>query len=37
MVRAPPEQFAKIEPLIRQFATDVTLCGGTGAGQVTKS
>ena len=36
MVGAPPEQFAKIEPLIRHFATDVTLCGGTGAGQVTK-
>ena len=36
MVGAPPEQFAKIEPLIRHFATDVTLCGGSGAGQVTK-
>jgi hypothetical protein len=36
MVGAPPEQFAKIEPLIRHFATDVTLCGDTGAGQVTK-
>lgn len=36
MVGAPPDQFAKIEPLIRHFATDVTLCGGTGAGQVTK-
>lgn len=36
MVGAPPEQFAKIEPLIRHFASDVTLCGGTGAGQVTK-
>ncbi|WGD50708.1 NAD(P)-dependent oxidoreductase [Bradyrhizobium sp. CB1650] len=36
MVGATPEQFGKVEPLIRHFATDVTLCGGTGAGQVTK-
>ena len=36
MVGATPEQFAKVEPLIRHFATDVALCGGTGAGQVTK-
>ncbi|MBI5265055.1 MAG: NAD(P)-dependent oxidoreductase [Bradyrhizobium sp.] len=36
MVGASPEQFAKVEPLIRHFATEVTLCGGTGAGQVTK-
>ncbi|WP_431201599.1 NAD(P)-dependent oxidoreductase [Bradyrhizobium betae] len=36
MVGATPEQFSKVEPLIRHFATDVTLCGGTGAGQVTK-
>jgi hypothetical protein len=36
MVGAAPEQFAAVEPLIRHFATDVTLCGGTGAGQVTK-
>ncbi|MFT4115629.1 NAD(P)-dependent oxidoreductase [Bradyrhizobium sp.] len=36
MVGATPEQFAEVEPLIRHFATDVTLCGGTGAGQVTK-
>ncbi len=36
MVGAAPDQFAKVEPLIRHFATDVTLCGGTGAGQVTK-
>jgi 3-hydroxyisobutyrate dehydrogenase-like beta-hydroxyacid dehydrogenase len=36
MVGATPEQFAGVEPLIRHFATDVTLCGGTGAGQVTK-
>jgi len=36
MRRSPADQFAKIEPLIRYFATDVTLCGDTGAGQVTK-
>jgi 3-hydroxyisobutyrate dehydrogenase-like beta-hydroxyacid dehydrogenase len=36
MVGATPEQFARVEPLIRHFSTDVTLCGGTGAGQVTK-
>jgi hypothetical protein len=36
MVGATPEQFLQVEPLIRHFATDVTLCGGTGAGQITK-
>ena len=36
MVGATPQQFAQVEPLIRHFATDVTLCGGTGAGQITK-
>jgi 3-hydroxyisobutyrate dehydrogenase len=36
MVGAAPELFAVIEPLIRCFATDVTNCGATGAGQVTK-
>lgn len=36
MVGATDQQFAQVEPLIRHFATDVTLCGGTGAGQVTK-
>jgi len=36
MVGATPEQYAQVEPLIRHFATDVTLCGGTGAGQITK-
>jgi 3-hydroxyisobutyrate dehydrogenase len=36
MVGAAPELFAAIEPLIRCFATDVTRCGSTGAGQVTK-
>jgi 3-hydroxyisobutyrate dehydrogenase len=36
MVGATAELYAAIEPLIRCFATDVTHCGGTGAGQVTK-
>src|SRR6201993_4905820 len=36
MVGATPESYAAIEPLIRCFATDVTHCGGVGAGQVTK-
>ena len=36
MIGATPAQFAAIEPLIRCFATDVTLCGDVGAGQVTK-
>lgn len=36
MVGATPELFVMIEPLIRYFATDVTNCGGTGAGQVAK-
>ena len=36
MVGGSPELYAAIEPLIRCFATDVTHCGDTGAGQVTK-
>jgi 3-hydroxyisobutyrate dehydrogenase len=36
MVGTSSELFAAIEPLIRCFATDVTLCGDVGAGQVTK-
>ena len=36
MVGASPQLFDTVEPLIRCFATEVTLCGGTGAGQVTK-
>lgn len=36
MVGSSPELFAAVEPLIRCFATDVTLCGEVGAGQVTK-
>jgi 3-hydroxyisobutyrate dehydrogenase len=36
MVGATAELFASVEPLIRCFATEVTNCGGTGTGQVTK-
>lgn len=36
MVGATPELFTTIEPFIRHFATEVTNCGGIGAGQVTK-
>jgi 3-hydroxyisobutyrate dehydrogenase len=36
MVGVSSELYAAIEPLIRCFATDVTSCGGVGAGQVTK-
>jgi hypothetical protein len=36
MVGAAPELFARVEPVIRCFATDVTRCGEVGAGQVTK-
>jgi 3-hydroxyisobutyrate dehydrogenase-like beta-hydroxyacid dehydrogenase len=36
MVGGWPTLFAKVEPLLRCFATDVTLCGEVGAGQVTK-
>lgn len=36
MVGASPQSFDTVEPLVRCFATEVTLCGGTGAGQVTK-
>jgi 3-hydroxyisobutyrate dehydrogenase-like beta-hydroxyacid dehydrogenase len=36
MVGGPPDLFAQVEPLIRFFATEVTHCGGIGAGQVTK-
>jgi 3-hydroxyisobutyrate dehydrogenase len=35
-VGGTPALFAAIEPLICCFATDVTLCGEVGAGQVTK-
>lgn len=36
MVGGPPDLFAAVEPLIRFFASEVTHCGGIGAGQVTK-
>jgi 3-hydroxyisobutyrate dehydrogenase-like beta-hydroxyacid dehydrogenase len=36
MVGTTPALYADLEPLIRCFATDVTLCGDVGAGQVTK-
>ena len=36
MVGTTAPLYAAIEPLIRCFATDVTLCGDVGAGQVTK-
>ena len=36
MVGAEPEVFARIEPLLRCFATEITHCGGVGAGQVVK-
>ncbi len=35
-VGAAPEVFAVIEPLLRCFAAEVTLCGGVGAGQAVK-
>jgi len=36
MVGATPAVFARIEPAIRCFATDVTHCGPAGSGQVVK-
>jgi hypothetical protein len=36
MVGAEPDVFARIEPLLRCLATDITRCGGVGAGQVVK-
>lgn len=36
MVGAGPAVFARIEPLLRCCASDVTHCGGVGAGQVVK-
>jgi 3-hydroxyisobutyrate dehydrogenase-like beta-hydroxyacid dehydrogenase len=36
MVGSSPALFAAVEPLIRCFATDATLCGEVGAGQMTK-
>jgi len=36
MVGATTEQFAMVKPLIACFASEITLCGGVGAGQITK-
>ncbi|HUD30251.1 MAG TPA: NAD(P)-dependent oxidoreductase [Novosphingobium sp.] len=36
MVGADEALFARIEPLLRTMGSDVTLCGGTGCGQVVK-
>ncbi len=36
MVGAEEDAFARVEPLLRCIATDVTHCGGVGAGQVVK-
>jgi 3-hydroxyisobutyrate dehydrogenase-like beta-hydroxyacid dehydrogenase len=36
MVGASPETFARIEPLLRCFATDILHCGAAGTGQVAK-
>ena len=36
MVGADAALFEKLRPLIATFATDITLCGGVGAGQVVK-
>jgi len=36
MVGAAPAVFARIAPLLRHLGTDITHCGGVGAGQVVK-
>lgn len=36
MVGADPAVFETLRPLLATFATDITLCGGVGAGQVVK-
>lgn len=36
MVGGEPEQFARVQPLIATFASDITLCGPVGCGQVVK-
>jgi 3-hydroxyisobutyrate dehydrogenase-like beta-hydroxyacid dehydrogenase len=36
MVGATPETFARIEPLLRHMASEVTHCGAAGAGQAVK-
>jgi 3-hydroxyisobutyrate dehydrogenase-like beta-hydroxyacid dehydrogenase len=35
-VGADPDLFATLEPLLRCFAAEITLCGGVGAGQIVK-
>lgn len=36
MVGGTPENFARVQPLIATFASDIALCGGVGCGQVLK-
>jgi 3-hydroxyisobutyrate dehydrogenase-like beta-hydroxyacid dehydrogenase len=36
MIGAEPDVFEKVRPLIATFATDITLCGPVGCGQVLK-
>lgn len=36
MVGADETVFAELQPLLRTLATDITLCGGVGAGQIVK-
>jgi 3-hydroxyisobutyrate dehydrogenase-like beta-hydroxyacid dehydrogenase len=36
MVGADDQVFAELKPLLATFATDITLCGGVGAGQLVK-
>ncbi len=36
MVGGTEQVFKRIKPLLAHFATDITLCGGPGAGQATK-
>lgn len=36
MVGAEPDEFASIQPLLATFASDITLCGPVGCGQVLK-
>ena len=36
MVGADPDTFGRVEPLLAAFATDITLCGPVGCGQVVK-
>jgi hypothetical protein len=36
MVGAPEQVFARLKPLLEFVATDITLCGGPGAGQAMK-